>query len=75
MTNQEFFEKSRKEVKLLNGSTDEAALEAWRAGYNETLAYVRKCLNTYHMDECIDKLEEFSNQELEVINLQALIND
>lgn len=65
MTNKEFIELSKKEVKTLNGSEAKEAQEAWRAGYNEARLFVRKCLNTYYMDECITKLEEFSEGDLE----------
>ena len=65
MNNKEFIELSKKEVKDLNGSETEAAQEAWRAGYNHARRFVNKCLNTYHMDECITKLEEFCEGELE----------
>lgn len=65
MTNKKFIELSKKKVKNLNGCETEASQEAWRAGYNEARLFVRKCLNTYYMDECIIKLEEFSYGDLE----------
>ena len=65
MTNKEFFELSDKKVTELNGNNSEEAREAWRNGFIYAKNFVKKCLNTYYMDECIEKLEEFSNDELE----------
>lgn len=65
MNNKEFIELSKKEVKSLNGSETEAAQEAWRAGYNYARMQVRKMMNTYFMDECLTKLEEMCEGELE----------
>ena len=65
MTNKEFIELSKTEVKALNGNKTEAAQEAWRAGYNYARKLVDKYLNTYYMDECITKLEDFSGGYLE----------
>lgn len=65
MNNKEFFELSKIEVKKLNSSESKESQEAWRSGYNYARNFVRKCLNTYYMDECISKLEGFSEKDLE----------
>ena len=70
MTNKEFFILSEQEVKKLNGSKNEESYEAWRAGYNYARKYINKCLNTYCMDECISKFEEFSEGHLEEFNFE-----
>lgn len=65
MTNKEFIQLSEKEVKKLNGNDNESAFEAWRAGYNYARKIVKKSINEDYNSDFVDKMEEFSNEELE----------
>ena len=65
MTNKEFFETSKIEVKRLNGSETEIAQEAWRAGYLFVQQIIRKAFESQYQDEFLSTIEDFTSEELE----------
>ena len=67
MTNKEFIEKSKQRVTQLNGSTTNISYQAWRDGYNYAVQEVYKMMEEAEGNsDFIDKITDFSNQELEV---------
>ena len=67
MTNKEFIEKSKKEVIQLNGSKDNDSYQAWRDGYMNAVREVADIIkNSEDNSDFIDKIQFFSEQELEV---------
>lgn len=64
MNQNEFEELSKKEVKDLNGG-DESSEQAWRAGYIYAQKQIKKLRESTFMDEYMDKLDDFCDQNLD----------
>lgn len=71
MTKNEFIELSEKEVKSLNGCNNEETFESWRAGYIYAQNIVRESLNIDYNGEFCEKMENFSNEDLEIFKFNV----
>ena len=66
MTQKEFQELSKNEVKELNGEHEnEDVTSAWRAGYIYAQSLINKSFQSDYHDEFFNKVEEFINDELD----------
>ena len=66
MTQLEFQELSENQVKELNGEHENKDVtSAWRGGYIYAQSKIKKTFQEDFLDEFLDKVEEFINDDLE----------
>lgn len=68
MTQREFIDLSRKEVKSLNGGYGnlDNHSESWRGGYEFARQQIFKSLQEKNYDEFLSEVENFATQDLDV---------
>lgn len=74
MEQKEFIELSKEEVKSLNGLEEkEGTTESWRGGYIYAMKEISNILNNsgLHLDDFMEKLENFVNQNIDEIDDDA----
>jgi len=69
MTQKEFVELSKREVKSLNGHQEQDnVLDAWRGGYEFARKEIETLLKNEYHNEFLTKVEAFIEQDLEVFD-------